>query len=273
MTVRLVLLLFAFTLGLAAPSWAGVALEGRAEQGGLLLGRTEPGAEVRLDGKAVPVDPAGRFLIGFGRDQGETAALAIRTPDGGTETRTLAILPRAWIEQRIEGLPPAKAAPDPAAQVRIRAEAAMVAALRERISFDDGFAGGLVRPADGPVSGVFGSRRVYNGTPGAPHSGLDIAAPQGAPVRAAAAGTILLAAPDLFLTGRTVMVDHGLGLVTSYAHLSRIDVAEGAHVAAGQSLGAIGASGLATGPHLHFGVSWQDRRLDPETVLAVLPGR
>jgi murein DD-endopeptidase MepM/ murein hydrolase activator NlpD len=69
------------------------------------------------------------------------------------------------------------------------------------------------------------------------------------------------------------MVDHGLGLITSYAHLSRLDVTEGQHVAAGQSLGAIGASGLATGPHLHWGVSWQDVRLDPETVLAVLPGR
>jgi len=271
MTIRLVCLLVA--LALSAPSWAGASLEGRAEQGGLVLGRTVPGAEVRLDGKTVPVDPAGRFLIGFGRDQGETASLEIRSPEGATETRTLAVAPRAWIEQRIEGLPPAKAAPDPAAQARIRAEAAMVAALRDRISLDDGFAGGLLRPADGPVSGVFGSRRVYNGTPGAPHSGLDIAAPSGAPVRAAAAGTVLLAAPDLFLTGRTVMVDHGLGLVTSYAHLSRIDVAEGEHVAAGQSLGAIGASGLATGPHLHFGVSWRDRRLDPETVLAVLPGR
>jgi len=271
MMIRLVSLLV--VLALAAPAWAGARLEGRAEQGGLLLGRTEPGATVRLDGKAVPVDPAGRFLIGFGRDQGAEAALEIRPPDGDAETRILAVAPRAWVEQRIEGLPQAKAAPDPVAQARIRAEAAMVAALRERVSLDDGFAGGLLRPADGPVSGVFGSRRVYNGNPGAPHSGLDIAAPLGAPVRAAAAGTVILAAPDLFLTGRTVMIDHGLGLITSYAHLSRIDVAEGEHVAAGQPLGAIGASGLATGPHLHFGVSWQDRRLDPETVLAVLPGR
>lgn len=269
--IRLVpLLLF---LAFCAPAWAGASLEGRAEQGGLMLGQAGPGAEIRLDGKTVPVDPAGRFLIGFGRDQGPVAVLEIRSSDGGTETRSLAVAPRAWIEQRIEGLPQAKAAPDPAAQARIRAEAAIVAALRERISFDDGFAGGLIRPADGPVSGVFGSRRVYNGIPGAPHSGLDIAAPLGAPVRAAAAGTVILAAPDLFLTGGTAMIDHGLGLITSYAHLSRIDVAEGEHVAAGQPIGAIGASGLATGPHLHFGVSWLDRRLDPETALAVLPGR
>ncbi|CCG41945.1 M23 family metallopeptidase [Magnetospirillum molischianum] len=255
------------------PAWAGMTLDGRAEQGGLLLGRVEPGATIRLDGKNVPVDGAGRFLIGFGRDAASEAGLEIRHADGGVESRTLAIAPRAWIEQRIEGLPQAKAAPNPVAQARIRAEAATVAALRERVSLDDGFVGGLIRPADGPISGVFGSRRVYNGAPGAPHSGLDIAAPLGAPVRTAAAGTVILAAPDLFLTGRTVMVDHGLGLITSYAHLSRIDVAEGEHVAAGQHLGAIGASGLATGPHLHFGVSWQDRRLDPETVLAVLPGR
>jgi len=270
--IRLVSGLFLLLL-LAVPAWADVTLDGRAEQGGLLLGQAEPGAAIRLDGKDVPVDGTGRFLIGFGRDQGPEASLEIRHADGTDEARVLAIAPRSWIEQRIEGLPQAKAAPDPVAQARIRAEAATLARLRDRVSLDDGFAAGLLRPADGPVSGVFGSRRVYNGNPGAPHSGLDIAAPLGAPVRAAAAGTVLLAAPDLFLTGRTVMIDHGLGLMTSYAHMSRIDVAEGEHVAAGQSLGAIGASGLATGPHLHFGVSWRDRRLDPETVLAVLPRR
>ena len=86
-------------------------------------------------------------------------------------------------------------------------------------------------------------------------------------------GVVILAHPDLFFTGRTVMIDHGLGLVSVYAHMSRIDVAEGEAVTKGQTIGAVGASGRATGPHLHWGASWLDVRLDPETVLKVLKGR
>jgi murein DD-endopeptidase MepM/ murein hydrolase activator NlpD len=110
---------------------------------------------------------------------------------------------------------------------------------------------------------------VLNGEPRAAHSGTDIAAPTGAPVRAVADGVVTLAAPDLFFTGITVMIDHGLGLQSIYAHLSRMDVSEGMRVAKGQRIGAVGASGRATGPHLHWGASWLDVRLDPETVLAV----
>jgi len=272
MTRRLLLLPLLLLLALPlAPAWAGLALEGRAEQGGLLFGQADPGDQLWLDGTPVPLAASGRFLLGFGRDAAATAQLVVRHADGQRESRTLAIAPRAWVEQRITGLPPAQATPDPAALARIRAEAARVAACRSRISLDPAFASGLVRPADGRISGVFGSRRVYEGQPGTPHSGLDIAAPIGTPVRATAAGTVVLADPDLFLTGGTVVIDHGLGLLSSYAHLSRLDVAEGQRVAAGDPIGAVGASGRATGPHLHFGLSWLDRRLDPETVLAVLP--
>ena len=245
-------------------------LAGRAEQGGLLTGRAGPGDQVWLDGIAVPVAASGRFLLGFGRDAPAGAVLTLRHPDGGEARFDLAVAPRPWLEQRIAGLPPAQAAPDPAALARIRADAARLAACRARISLAPAFEGGLVRPADGPVSGRFGSRRSYEGQPGPPHSGLDIAAPAGAPVRATAAGRVVLADPDLFLTGGTVLIDHGLGLMSSYAHLSRLDVAEGQRVAAGETIGAVGASGRATGPHLHFGLSWLDRRLDPEAVLAVL---
>lgn len=250
------------------PAWAAPDLRGRAEQGGLLLGQTGPGDQLWLDGTAVPVAASGQFLLGFGRDAAPVAQVLIRHPAGGEESLTLAIAPRAWVEQRITGLPPAQAKPDPVALARIRTEAAKVAACRERITLDPAFVTGLVRPADGPVSGVFGSRRVYEGHPGSPHSGLDIAAPTGAPVRATAAGTVVLAESDLFLTGGTVLIDHGLGLISTYAHLSRVEVAVGQRVEAGTRIGAVGATGRATGPHLHFGLSWLDRRLDPEAVLA-----
>ena len=267
--MRLIPILVALLLTIA-PAGAETLLEGRAEQGGLMLGRATAGARVELDGRAVPVDDAGRFLIGFGRNAGPVARLDILGPDGESERRVIAVAARAWPVQRIEGLAREMVEPDPAGVARIKAEAERLAALRQKSSPVAGFLGGLTWPAEGLVSGVFGSQRVYNGQAGAPHSGLDIAAPAGTPVRAAAGGTVVLADPDLFLTGRTVMIDHGLGLMSSYAHLSAIAVSAGETVVAGQIIGAIGASGLATGAHLHWGLSWQDVRLDPKVGFGVL---
>ncbi|MEW5727473.1 MAG: M23 family metallopeptidase [Pseudomonadota bacterium] len=244
-----------------------VELRGKAEQGGLLLGAAHPGATVTLDGRAVPMDPEGRFLLGFGR---EAPASATLTVDG--EARTIAVAPRAWDVQRIDGLPPAKVTPDPAALARIKAENELVASRRAAVSPTALFLAGVVRPAEGRVSGVFGSQRILNGEARAPHSGADIAAPVGAPVRAVADGVVTLAHPDMYFTGMTVLVDHGLGLQTVYAHLSRVDVTEGQRVGKGQEIGAVGASGRATGPHLHWGATWLDVRLDPETVIRVLSG-
>lgn len=269
----------ALALIVAGLSWMGAAtagtdLSGHPEQGGLMLGRTEPGARVELDGRPVPVDSRGRFLLGFGRDYGPLAELRITLADGTEDVRALAVSRRDWPVQRIEGLPREKTEPDAASLARLRAETEMVRAIRARVTLEPRFLddGGLLRPSDGTVSGVFGSQRVYNGIGGAPHSGLDIAAPAGTPVHACADGTVVLAAPDLFLTGRTVMIDHGLGLISSYAHLSRLDVAAGTAVRRGDRIGAIGATGLATGAHLHWGMSWLDVRLDPEATENILRG-
>lgn len=243
-------------------------LSGKLEQGGIVLGQARPGAVVRLDGRPVPTDAAGHFLLGFGRDAAPQAVLEV---DGTPQT--LEVGPRTWKVQRIQGLPPAKVTPDPAELARIKAENELVASRRAVITPTALFLGGLTAPADGAVSGVFGSQRILNGEPRAAHSGTDIAAPTGAPVRAVADGVVTLAQPDLFFTGITVMIDHGLGLQSVYAHMSRLDVTEGMRVAKGQQIGAVGASGRATGPHLHWGASWLDVRLDPETVLAVLGSR
>lgn len=261
MALRVLGLLAAF---LAFPAYA-LDLTGKAEQGGIMVGRTLPGASVALDGRVVPVDRDGRFLLGFAREAPGHAVLQV---DGARHE--IAVAPRRWDIQRIDGLPEAKVTPDFAALARIRDEAALVASRRSRTAPVALFLSGLVQPAEGRISGVFGSQRILNGEPRAPHSGVDVAAPVGAPVRSAAAGTVTLAHDDLYFTGMTVMVDHGLGLQTVYAHLSRIDVSEGESVTAGQPIGAVGASGRATGPHLHWGASWLDVRLDPDTVMAVL---
>ena len=240
-------------------------LRGRLEQGGLVVGQAPPGATITLDGRAVPTDGDGRFVLGFGRDAGPRAELMV-----AGQAETLAVARRDWPVQRIDGLPPAKVSPDPAQLARIAEENRLIAERRQRVRPEAWFLTGFAAPADGVVSGVFGSQRVLNGEARAPHSGTDIATAIGAPVRAVGDGIVTLAHPDLFFTGQTAMIDHGLGLQSVYAHLSRLDVVEGQHVARGQQIGAVGASGRATGPHLHWGVSWLDVRLDPQTAQAVL---
>ncbi|MDF1552751.1 MAG: M23 family metallopeptidase [Deferrisomatales bacterium] len=121
-------------------------------------------------------------------------------------------------------------------------------------------------PLSGPVTSAFGVRRVYNGTPKSYHSGLDIAAPRGAPVHAAGAGTVALVG-DYFYTGHTVFVDHGLGLYTAYFHLDTVAVREEQQVAAGGELGQVGSTGRSTGPHLHWGVYLSGRKADPLSLL------
>jgi len=248
-----------------------LTLDGALSQGGLVVGRTAPGARVRLDGRPVRTTEDGLFLLGFGRDAGPRAVLEIAGADGRVLRRELAVAARDWKVSRIDGLPPRKVTPRPEDLARIRADSALIRAARARDSASAWFRGGLDWPVRGRISGVFGAQRVLNGEARAPHSGTDIAAPTGTPVAAAAPGRVTVAAPDMFFTGKTVMIDHGHGLATVYAHLSRIAVEVGDLVARGQRIGAVGASGRASGPHLHWGVSLFDVRLDPALAAGPMP--
>ena len=255
--------------GIAAAG--GLALEGPLVQGGLVRGAVPPGTEVRLDGRAVRVSPAGDFVIGFGRDAGVQARLRLRYPDGTEALRRLAVGAREFPTQRIDGLPPQTVTPDPATAAKIREQLALIDGARRRDSAEPWFTAGFAWPLHGPITGLFGSQRILNGEPRRPHSGIDIAAPAGTPVRAAAPGVVALVHRDMVLTGKTVVIDHGHGLSTIYVHLSEIAVAPGAVVGRGQPVGRVGATGRASGPHLHWGVHLFATALDPALVAGPMP--
>ncbi len=242
-------------------------LPASAPQGALVLGNTHPAATVEYAGRTLRVTPYGTFAFGIGRDAAGEAVLRIRQPATTWIEHRVAITPRDWPIERIDGVPPSTVDPPPAIAARIQREQALVVAARVRDDSGVGFTQHFVWPVEGRISGRFGNQRVYNGTPKSPHSGMDIAAANGTPVRAPASGIVTFAAPDLYLTGGTLLLDHGHGVSSNFLHLSRIDVRVGDRIEQGQGVGAVGATGRATGPHLHWGMNWFDVRIDPLLVL------
>lgn len=257
---------------LALATASGVpALEGDLAQGGLVFGKTKPGAQVTLDGRDVMVDGEGRFVLGFHRDHPETANLKITGPGVNYET-VLEITDRDFDIQRIDGLDQSKVSgftPEQLEQIRIGTEKKRKA--REARSAETYWADGFDWPVTGRISGVFGSQRILNGEAKRPHSGLDVAAPTGTPIKAPASGIVRLAETDLYFEGGTVFIDHGHELESAILHMSRVDVEVGQTVQKGDVIGAVGATGRATGPHVHWSLKWQDRLVDPRLVLGEMP--
>jgi murein DD-endopeptidase MepM/ murein hydrolase activator NlpD len=246
-------------------------LEGALVQGGLVRGQVTPGSRVLLDGRELRLAADGWFVFGFDRDAPATAELTIRDPDGHEDRRRLEIAARHYRIQRIDGLPPREVTPSAEDLARIQADAELIEAAKRRDGGGRGFTEAAAWPAIGPISGVYGSQRILNGEPRAPHRGVDVAAPAGTPVLAMAGGVVSLAEPAMYYTGGTVMIDHGHGLHSVYAHLRDVLVEVGQEVAQGRPLGTIGATGRATGPHLHWGVYWFDRAIDPALLVGPMP--
>ena len=206
-------------------------------------------------------------MLGSGREEKGRRQVQGRGPDGGREPAARGVTRRDWRAGRVNGVPPKRVNPPPAIAERIKREQAQVTAARARDDDRTDFTQTFIWPVQGRISGRFGNARVYNGQPGAGHSGMDIAVPTGTPVKAPAAGVVTFAGPDLYLTGGTLLIDHGYGVSSNFLHLSRIDVKVGDRVTQGQVIAAVGATGRATGPHLHWGMNWFDTRIDPLLVL------
>jgi hypothetical protein len=241
----------------------GTRLPASASQGAMVIGNTHPAAIVEYAGRTLRVTPYGSFVFGIGRDATDEVVVRIKQPATGWIEHRIVVTPRDWPIERIDGVPPATVNPPRAIAERIEREQARVAEARTRDDDRTGFAQAFIWPAQGRISGRFGNQRVYNGTPKAPHSGMDIAVPAGTPVKAPADGLVTFADPDLYLTGGTLVLDHGHGISSNFLHLSRIDVKVGDSVKQGDVIAATGATGRVTGPHLHWGMNWFDVRLDP----------
>ncbi len=252
----------------AGPAFAAddrFALTGQATQGGWSRGRVPPGTTaLRLDDLALAFAGDGAFLIAFDRDAAPMAALIAQGP-GGTVRQDLAIAPRAWPIEQVDAPMHPLGMPDAEFARRRAIELARIRAARAQDTGAQGWRQTMIRPAHGPVSGRFGAQRVFRGVPAAFHAGMDIAAPAGAAIVAPADGVVVLAAvADLFtLEGHLVLIDHGMGLNSALLHARALAVEPGAVLRRGQTIGEVGMTGRATGPHLHWGLTWHGRRLDP----------
>lgn len=251
--------------GAARAQDAGLTLTGRFVQGGHVLGKTWPRALVFVDGEALTAASAnGDFIVGFDRDAPGSVEIEARAGDHSVR-RVLQIAPGDFPSTRIDGLPPATVEPsDPELLARIAREVEIkTEGFASRIDADH-FRDGFDWPLTGfRVTSRWGSQRILNGAPARPHYGIDLAAPQGAIIRAPAAGRVTLARAGLHFEGGLVLIDHGQGLITAYLHQSRIDVREGQDVYRGESLGRVGMTGRATGPHLCWRMKWRNRNMDP----------
>lgn len=240
-------------------------------QGGLALG-TVPAGTKRLvvDGRDVAFASDGRFVIGFGRDFAAATLITAFLRDGSTVTEKLPVAKTQW---RIERLNSVRRIPQPDAEFQARRpdELKQIEEARGKNPRSDGWRMRFIWPVKGRISGLFGSQRIYAGEPGAPHNGVDIAGITGTPVYAPADGVVTLAASSPFtLEGNLLIVDHGMGLDSAFLHLSRIDVRVGDKIVQGQRIGAIGATGRASGPHLHWGMKWNGERIDPMQVAGAM---
>jgi murein DD-endopeptidase MepM/ murein hydrolase activator NlpD len=244
-----------------------LTLDGEPKQGALLIGRTDPGTRVNIDGNTVRVSDGGVFLLGFGRDAPDTARLEAVFPDGSREQRELRVTQRSYDVQRIDGLPPRKVTPSEEDMVRIRKEIALVKKARDRDDAREDFLVGFRWPLTGRISGVYGSQRILNGKPRRPHFGVDIAAPVGTLVRSPADGLVTLTHDDMFFSGGTLIIDHGHGLSSTFIHLNAILVKQGERVRQGDPIAEVGATGRVSGPHLDWRMNLLGNRLDPQLLV------
>ena len=245
-----------------------VEICGNFEQGEFLSGKAKNAVKVMLNDNEFKVNNKGEFIIAIARDEVKTPILEVFYQDDVIHKYQLDIKPHVWDIQSIKGVAQNKVTPSKEDEAEILREQKDV---KKALLFNDENAllsqNGFVLPLKGRISGHFGNQRIFNGIPKNPHSGTDIASPKGTKIVASGDGKVLLAGGNYFYSGNMVILDHGQGLKTIYAHLSKALVNVGDNVKKGEVIGLVGATGRATGPHLHWGATVNNVRFRPHSLL------
>lgn len=261
------------SLLLAAPVKAeGLKLCGVLRQGEIL--RADAGAEaqaVTLNGRQIPLAENGGFLLVLGRDEAEKIKITVTDKNSGVANYILPVAKNKWDIQSIKGVEQRKVTPAKEDNAEIMREQTDVRRALTTLNMQNqSWKNGFDIPLKGTISGNFGNQRIFNGIPKNPHSGTDIAAPEGTSVKAAGDGYVVLNGSNYFYGGNMVIIDHGEGLQTIYMHLKKSAVKEGQYVKKGQVVGYVGKTGRATGPHLHWGASLNNVRFRPHSLIDLM---
>ncbi len=235
-------------------------------QGGFYVGKVAPDSEVWFEGRKLRLSPEGHFVVGMNWQQGVMATFKLIDAAGQTRHQRLGVKKQKYDVSHIDGLPPKMVTPPKQVLARIAQDSARVKKARKTDSDRQEFRGAFIWPVRGRISGHFGNHRILNGTPKSPHGGMDIAAPKGTKIIAPLGGRVTMVS-DLYYTGNSVIIDHGLGVNTVFAHMDSVTVNMGQVIKQGDQIGTVGATGRATGPHLHWGLNWYNERLNPALVL------
>lgn len=258
-------------------SWAEgeppFVLRGEFTPGAMIIGQVKTptaDAQILIDGKKLDISPDGLFVFGLGRDALGQVSIGW-VSKSSKATYHYKIAKRDYEIQKVVGVQEKHVNPPKDVMARIQAEGALVGAARQLNDARTDFAETFIWPLVGPITGVYGSQRFYNGEPKSPHYGLDIAAPSGTKVVAPAAGIVTLAEADLYFSGGTLILDHGHGVSSTFIHLSSVLVGVGQRISQGQIIAEVGATGRATGPHLDWRMNWFSERLDPALLMQNIP--
>jgi murein DD-endopeptidase MepM/ murein hydrolase activator NlpD len=262
-SVMLKSLLSTLVVALVSVNSFAVELKGHLTQGGLVTGKLSDVQSVSLNDTQLKLSENGDFVFGFGRDAKANHTLSWVDANGKKHTQELVITKRDYNIDKITGVAKKYVSPPKSVSERISREAVAVRKARAVNSDLTFFLDPVLKPAQGRISGVYGSQRYFNGEPRRPHFGLDIANKTGSPVYAPIGGTVVFAEPDLYYSGGTLILDHGHGITSTYIHLSKLDVNVGDKVKQGNKVAEIGATGRVTGPHLDWRFNWKGERLDP----------
>lgn len=266
-----VICLIIFSFFMFCGNVAALEICGDLRQGELLLIKGNNYKKIRVDNNSGKTEykpnETGTILLALHRDAPVNLPIEFFFENDDVAHYELPVAQTKWDVQHIKGVKQHKVTPDKSHDAEIMRERNEVAGATKHYDLRTDWAGGFIVPVEGKTSGSFGNQRVFNGIPKSPHSGEDIAAPEGTPVKASSDGMVVLSGKDYFYTGNMLIIDHGQGLQTIYAHLQDSLVEVGDKIRKGQVIGHVGQTGRATGPHLHWGASVNNVRFNPRSLL------